>query len=105
MYACILETGRGFFEGVCAPCNATAHFRDPPPLLDSRIASPEAFHPDAHVAITRSRCLPSLRGRFRAQPKRGVGWMHRLPHDPYEFVVQRFEVRLVPERGGEGFQG
>jgi hypothetical protein len=31
MYACILETGCGFFEGVCAPRNATAHFRDPPP--------------------------------------------------------------------------
>jgi hypothetical protein len=31
MYAYILETGRGFFEGVCAPSNATAHVRDPPP--------------------------------------------------------------------------
>src|SRR5215213_1381571 len=31
MYACILEIGRGFFEEVCAPSNATAHFRDPPP--------------------------------------------------------------------------
>jgi hypothetical protein len=30
MYACIHETGRGFFEGVCAPSNATANFRDPP---------------------------------------------------------------------------
>jgi hypothetical protein len=36
MYAYILETGRGFFEGVCAPSNATAHFSDPPPPpLDS----------------------------------------------------------------------
>jgi hypothetical protein len=25
MYACILETGRGFVEGVCTPSNATAH--------------------------------------------------------------------------------
>jgi hypothetical protein len=25
-----LESGRGFFEGVCAPCKATSHFRDPP---------------------------------------------------------------------------
>jgi hypothetical protein len=31
MYAWILEIGRGFFEGVCAPCKATANFRDPPP--------------------------------------------------------------------------
>jgi hypothetical protein len=30
MYACVLETGRGFFEGVCAPCKTTAHFSDPP---------------------------------------------------------------------------
>src|SRR5215217_8977434 len=31
MYVCILETGRGFFEGVCTPSNATAHSCDPPP--------------------------------------------------------------------------
>jgi hypothetical protein len=30
MYACIHETGGRFFEGVCAPNNATAIFRDPP---------------------------------------------------------------------------
>ena len=40
MYAYILETGRGFFEGVCAPCNATAHFRDPPPpIRESTLAN------------------------------------------------------------------
>jgi hypothetical protein len=39
MYACILETGCGYFEGVCAPSNATAHLHDPPPLLlDARNA-------------------------------------------------------------------
>lgn len=31
MYACIPETGRGLFEGACAPCKTTAHFSDPPP--------------------------------------------------------------------------
>jgi hypothetical protein len=30
MYACILESGYGFFEGVCAPSSTTAHLRDPP---------------------------------------------------------------------------
>jgi len=30
MYAYILEAGRGFFEGLCAPSNATVNFRDPP---------------------------------------------------------------------------
>jgi hypothetical protein len=40
MYACVLETGRGFFKGVCAQSNATANLRDPPHLsLDSRIGS------------------------------------------------------------------
>ena len=36
MYACMPEIGRGFFEGVCAPSNATAHLHDPPPY-NSRI--------------------------------------------------------------------
>jgi hypothetical protein len=41
MYACILETGRGFFEGVCTPGNATANFRDPPPpSLKRRLVLP-----------------------------------------------------------------
>jgi hypothetical protein len=30
MYACIPESGGGFFEGVCTPSNATAHSYDPP---------------------------------------------------------------------------
>jgi hypothetical protein len=37
MYACNLETGRGFFEGVSAPSDATTHLRDPPLPLDTRI--------------------------------------------------------------------
>ena len=39
MYACIPEIGRGFFQGVCAPNNATAYFRDPPPPPHTRIDS------------------------------------------------------------------
>src|SRR5215208_5374367 len=36
MYAYVLEISGGFFEGVCAPSNATAHSCDPPPPhLDS----------------------------------------------------------------------
>jgi hypothetical protein len=39
MYAFIRETGRRFFEVVCAPSTMTAHLHDPPPLpLDSRTA-------------------------------------------------------------------
>jgi hypothetical protein len=31
MYACIPETGRGFFEGVCTLVDIPAQFCDPPP--------------------------------------------------------------------------
>jgi hypothetical protein len=40
MYACIRETGRGFFEGVCPPSNATANFHDPPPPLSAKEPEP-----------------------------------------------------------------
>jgi hypothetical protein len=36
MYACVHETGRGFFDGVCTPSNATAHFGDPPPPRNTK---------------------------------------------------------------------
>ena len=32
MYACICETGRGFFAGVCRLEDRPLTFRDPPPL-------------------------------------------------------------------------
>jgi hypothetical protein len=38
MYACVPENGGGFFEGVSAPGNATAHLSDPPPTA-SRFAN------------------------------------------------------------------
>ena len=31
MYACIPENGGGFFQGACAPSNATVHFTRPTP--------------------------------------------------------------------------
>ena len=44
MYACIAESERGFFEGVCAPNDATAHFRDPPPpIRESQRPVPHQF--------------------------------------------------------------
>jgi hypothetical protein len=36
MYVYALRTGRGFFEGASAPCNAISHFSDPPPLPANR---------------------------------------------------------------------
>ena len=41
MYACILEIGRGFFEGGVPPSSTTAYRRDPPPY-NSRIDSRDA---------------------------------------------------------------
>jgi hypothetical protein len=40
MYACIRETGRGFFEVVCASSNATANFHDPPPPRNTKEPEP-----------------------------------------------------------------
>jgi hypothetical protein len=45
MYACIPEICGRFFEGVCAPNDATAHSYDPPPLATQRNRSPMARAP------------------------------------------------------------
>ncbi len=39
MYACNLETGYGYFEGVRPPGSATAQLHDPSPPSNSRIDS------------------------------------------------------------------
>ncbi len=38
------------------------------------------------------------------QPQRGVGRLHRLPHHAYQLAIQRLEVRLIPQFGGEAFE-
>ena len=40
MYACIVETGGGFFAVVCAPSNATANSYDPPPPRSAKEPEP-----------------------------------------------------------------
>jgi hypothetical protein len=40
MYACIPEMWRRFFEGVCAPCNASPYFGDPPPPRYTKTGAP-----------------------------------------------------------------
>jgi hypothetical protein len=40
MYACILETGRGFFEWVCTPSSTTANLHDPPPPRNAKEPEP-----------------------------------------------------------------
>ena len=49
--------------------------------------------------------LPSVSpwGWVGTQPQRDVGWLHRLPHDPYEVAAQGVEIRLFTQLGREGF--
>src|SRR5215212_9494571 len=62
-----------FSRGCAHPATRPSVSATHPPLLDSRISSPEAFHPDACVAIARLRCLLVLRGSLLVQPQRDVG--------------------------------
>src|SRR5215217_8302573 len=51
-------------------------------------------------------CLLALRSpRVGMQPQRDVGGLHRLPYHFHQILLQRLEVRLVPQLDGEGFQG
>src|SRR5215211_1678832 len=51
-------------------------------------------------------CLLALRSpRVGMQPQRDVRGLHRLPYHPHQILLQRLEVRLVPQLDGEGFQG
>jgi hypothetical protein len=43
MYAYIREAGRGFFEEVCVPSNATAHLYDPPPPRKAKEPEPRQW--------------------------------------------------------------
>ena len=43
MYAYIREAGRGFFEEVCTPSNATAHLDDPPPPRNAKEPEPRQW--------------------------------------------------------------
>src|SRR5215213_8766905 len=53
-----------------------------------------------------ARCfLLSLSSGSGCNHIRDVGRLHRLPYHPYQLGVQRVEISLVSELGGEGFQG
>src|SRR5215216_689374 len=70
MYACINETGGGFFEGVCAPSNATANSYDPP-------------HPSARKNRSPANGTPARRGSRRRHDTQSDGEAaepgHRAP--------------------------
>src|ERR671913_2341395 len=46
----------------------------------------------------------ALRGCARTQPQRDVGRLHRLFYHPYQVGVQRLQVCLIPQSGGELFE-
>src|SRR5215218_8736903 len=46
----------------------------------------------------------ALRGGARTQPQRDVGRLHRLFYHPYQVGVQRLQVCLIPQSGGELFE-
>src|SRR5215213_10508891 len=48
---------------------------------------------------------PAVGGRLGAQPQRHVCGLHGLPDYTFQITAQRFEIRLVPQLRGEGFQG
>jgi hypothetical protein len=73
MYACIPDIGRGFFEGVCAPSNATAHFRDPP-------------HPGLAYNILCFLNHRLLRG-FTTAAICGMNGDNQCPYPPYLFPL------------------
>src|SRR5215208_2617752 len=56
--------------------------------------------------LTRPRSsLLAIWGRLGTQPQGDVGWLHRLPHLPYQVVAQGVQVCLVPEPDREDFEG
>ena len=47
----------------------------------------------------------SLRSDIGTQPQRDVRRLHGRPYHSHQVVVQRLQVRLIPQRGREGFEG
>src|ERR687889_729779 len=96
MYACNYGTGRGFFEGVCAPSKATAYFSDPPPPILANLISGSV--PSGHL---RGYCTLTLsaghseQSRGAATKTRGL---HRLSvhHPLIEPLLHRFSVVIPP---------
>src|SRR5829696_711386 len=81
MYDCVPENGGGFFEGACAPSNATAHLRDPPPpTLDSRTGSGRYSFSSSENGTFASLCAhPSVPSRGATTARRGLAASSPLP--------------------------
>src|SRR5215207_9084776 len=110
MYACISETGRGFFEGVRTPSDATAHSRDPlhpcnakEPEPHWQGSGPERINRRATVnrALSWGRGKPShaqCPSTARMPPTHHVA---RRTHDPRS-IACRCAPRGTPSCSGHG---
>src|SRR5215207_7432361 len=66
---------------------------------------PRILLPRTSVNKSLLACLLALPGCVRAYPQRDVSRLHGLPYHSHQILIQRLEVRLVPQLDGEGFQG
>src|ERR671921_886570 len=96
MYVCVPESRCGFFEGVCAPCNATAYLSDPPPPILANLISGSV--PSRSL---RGYCTLTLSAGHSEQsrgPATKTRGLHRLSvHQPFvEPLLHRFSVVIPP---------
>src|SRR5919112_991202 len=96
MYVCVPESRCGFFEGVCAPCNATAYLSDPPPPILANLISGSV--PSRSL---RGYCTLTLSAGHSEQsrgPATKTRGLHRLSvhQPPVEPLLHRFSVVIPP---------
>jgi hypothetical protein len=69
MYACVLGTERGFFEGLCEPSNASAYSYDPPPPPNTKEPEPRQWDSGPKKITSRATVDGVLAwGRGKPQP-------------------------------------
>jgi hypothetical protein len=85
MYACIRETGAGFFGGVCRQENRPPTFRDPPPLTPQFVnrlweihlaAHPSEFMQDRGYGLSRMHLPRRLVNKSAVNAPASSEWHH-----------------------------
>jgi hypothetical protein len=71
-------------------------------VLPPVVADATSAFATAEVRNRATLTLLALRTCLGAQPERGVGGLHGVSHHPHEVVVQRPQVRLIPQLRREG---
>src|SRR5215211_6361182 len=67
------------------------------------LPSPKRY--EGKVMKQSPRSFPSPQWLVGTQPHRHMRRLHRLPHHTYQVVIEGFQVCLVSEFDGEGFEG